>query len=166
MDNESFLDPGPFAYYFTKLLEPYADRVGPLIFEFGTFNKSIFPTPADFLARLDPFLAALPKGFRYAVEIRNPEYLSPAYFDTLAARHVAHTLNAWTRMPELADQAALPCVHTADFTVVRALLAKGRTYEKAVETYQPEKVQDPNERAREAMAEIAGGAVKSNSHAR
>ena len=48
-----------------------ASRSARLIFEFGTFNKKTFPTPADFLASLDPFLEALPIGFQYAVEIRN-----------------------------------------------------------------------------------------------
>ena len=63
--------PQTFQRFFTARLEPYGKRVGPLIFEFGTFNKSTFPTRADFMARLDPFLKALPQGFRYAVEIRN-----------------------------------------------------------------------------------------------
>ena len=36
----------------------------PLIFEFGTFNKKTFATPNNFLAVLDPFLKALPGGFR------------------------------------------------------------------------------------------------------
>ena len=103
-----------------------ASSVGPLIFEFGTFNKATFPTPADFLARLDPFLEALPEGFRYAIEIRNHEYLSPAYFDLLGSHNVAHVFNAWTRMPALDEQAQLPGAFTADFTVVRALLTQGR----------------------------------------
>ena len=102
-DNEHFLDAKAFGRFFAKRLEAYVDRVGPLIFEFGTFNKSTFPTPADFYDRLGPFLDALPGGFRYSVEIRNPEYLSPAYFDTLARRNVAHCYNAWTRMPSLED---------------------------------------------------------------
>jgi len=53
--NEHFLDPETFERFFTARLEPYGKPVGPLIFEFGTFNKSTFPTRADFIARLDPF---------------------------------------------------------------------------------------------------------------
>jgi hypothetical protein len=52
--------------------------------EFGTFPESTFPTVGDLLDRLDPFLATLPSGGRYPVEIRNPEYLAPAYFTLLA----------------------------------------------------------------------------------
>jgi uncharacterized protein YecE (DUF72 family) len=153
--NEHFLDAKAFGRYFTSLLEPYKAQVGPLIFEFGTFNKGTFPTPSDFYATLEPFLKALPAGFRYAVEIRNQDYLSPAYFDLLSDYNVAHVFNAWTRMPVLTDQVQLPGVFTADFTVVRALLAKGRTYEQAVKTFEPyDRTQEPNEGAREGMKEI------------
>lgn len=158
-ENPEFLDPGLLRNLFTHRLEPYADRVAVLILEFGTFAKSTFPRPDDFLARLDPFLGALPGGFRYAVEVRNPEYLGPGYFTLLAGHGVAHVLSAWTRMPELADQAAMPGALDADFTVARALLRKGRGYEQAVSSFEPYRlVQDPNEPAREALRSIADGA--------
>ncbi|HWE38795.1 MAG TPA: DUF72 domain-containing protein, partial [Isosphaeraceae bacterium] len=121
-DNEHFLDAAAFGRHFAGPLEPHRDRVATLIFEFGTFARSTFPKPEDFLARLDPFLAALPGGFRYAVEVRNPEFLGPAYFALLRDHGVAHTFNAWTRMPGLGEQVDLPGAFTADFTVVRALL--------------------------------------------
>jgi uncharacterized protein YecE (DUF72 family) len=127
-----------------------------LIFEFGTFAKSTFPTVDDFLARLDHFLVSLPSGHRYGVEIRNPEYLGPGYFACLASHGVAHVLSAWTRMPELARQFEMPGVETADFAVVRALLSKGRAYEQAVQAFEPyEHVQEPNDAARDAMQRIA-----------
>ncbi len=119
--NEHFLDAKALDQFFTSRLKRYGTQVGPLIFEFGTFNKKTFPTPADFLAALDPFLKALPEGFRYAVEIRNENYLTPQYFDVLASHNVAHVFNAWTRMPALDDQAQLPGVFTADFTVVTSI---------------------------------------------
>jgi uncharacterized protein YecE (DUF72 family) len=152
--NDAFLDAKVFDTYFTERLAPYVDRLGPLIFEFGTFPKAVFRDLEDFMAALDPFLAALPEGYRYGVEIRNPEYLKPAYLDLLASHNVAHVLNAWTRMPGLEDQVQLP--FTADFTVVRALLRKGRLYEKAVEAFEPyAETQEVNEEAREALVEIA-----------
>ncbi len=154
--NRSFLDPNVFDQHFAGLLRPYRERVATLIFEFGTFNKSTFPNPGDFLARLDPFLAALPEGFRYAVEIRNPEFLIPDYLDLLTSRNVAHVFNAWTRMPSLEDQVQLPDAFTADFTVVRALLKKGRAYDQAVKTFEPYRLtQEPNGGARESIRTIA-----------
>jgi uncharacterized protein YecE (DUF72 family) len=145
-----------FDTLFARLLRPYAARVAPLIFEFGTFAKSTFATPDDFMARLAPFLAALPAGFRYGIEIRNPEFLKPGYFSLLASHGVAHVFNAWTRMPELATQVETPDAYTAAFAVSRALLARGRAYEQAVETFQPYKVvQEPNPGARDALRQIA-----------
>jgi uncharacterized protein YecE (DUF72 family) len=154
--NPAFLDATLFRTLFAHRLEPYAGRVAALIFEFGTFAKSTFPTPDDFLARLGPFLDALPGGFRYAVEVRNPEYLRPGYFALLGDHNVAHVLTAWTRMPELGDQAALPDAFPAEFTVARALLRKGRGYEEAVRAFEPYRlVQEPNEPARAALGDIA-----------
>jgi hypothetical protein len=63
----SLLSPGACPY----LVEPYGKRVGPLSFEFRTFNKSTYSTRSDFISRLDPFLKSLPHGLQYAVEIRN-----------------------------------------------------------------------------------------------
>jgi uncharacterized protein YecE (DUF72 family) len=161
LDNEHFLDAEALKLYFTSRLEPYGDRVGPLIFEFGTFNKSTFPTRNDFMARLDPFLAALPKGFRYAVEIRNWDYLRPDYLAVLESHNVAHVFSAWTRMPELLEQVDIEDTFTADFTVVRALLKKGSSYEQAVKGFEPYKeIKAPNPGAREAMRRIAERAWK------
>ncbi len=107
----------------------------------------------------------MPGGFRYAIEIRNPEYLGPDYLGLLASHNVAHVFNAWTRMPELQDQAQLSDAYTADFTVVRALLARGRTYEQAVKAFEPyREIQEPNEGARRGMVEIAGQARRKIRH--
>lgn len=88
LPNEHFLDAQSLERFFTSRLAQYGKQVGPLIFEFGTFNKKTFPTPADFLAKLDPFLGSLPHGFRYAIEIRNEDYLTPEYLGVLASHNV------------------------------------------------------------------------------
>jgi uncharacterized protein YecE (DUF72 family) len=137
---------------FLDLLEPYREQIAVLVFEFGTFGKQTYRDTSAFVAELDPFLAALPATFRYAIEIRNQEFLTREYFDCLRNHRVAHVFNAWTRMPEISEQMQLPDVFTADFTVARALLRKGRPYEAAVEKFSPYKqVQDPNPDARQAL---------------
>ena len=123
--NGTFLDAGLFERQFAGPLEPYQDRVATLIFEFGTIPRSVFATAGEFAGRLDAFLGALPGGYRYAVEVRNTDYLVPGYFATLARHGVAHVFNAWTRMPALAAQAAMPGSFTADFTVVRRCSGPG-----------------------------------------
>jgi uncharacterized protein YecE (DUF72 family) len=151
-DNSSFLDAPLFHSAFLDLLAPYQPRVAVLILEFSTFPKQCFADTSAFLERLDPFLAALPPNFRYAVEVRNPEFLSPEYFACLRSHGVAHVFNAWTRMPEIAVQMHLPDARTADFTLARALLRRGRPYEEAVAKFTPyAHVQDPNPETRDAL---------------
>ena len=158
--NDHFLRADLFTKLFAKRLLPYRERVAPLIFEFGTFPKAVFTTPHEFYARLDPFLDALPTGFRYAVELRNPEYLSPTYFSLLASHNVAHVFNAWTRMPELQDQLALEGAFTADFTVARALLTRHQNYDSAVNAFEPyDRTQEVNQGVRDALYELATTAV-------
>jgi uncharacterized protein YecE (DUF72 family) len=154
--NGSFLDARLFDRQFASPLAPYRDRVATLIFEFGTIPRSVFATAGEFAGRLDAFLGDLPAGYRYAVEVRNPEYLVPGYFAMLARHGVAHAFNAWTRMPPLADQLELPGAFTADFTVVRALLRAGRTYEQAVDRFSPYRgIGEPDPSTRGAIVRIA-----------
>jgi uncharacterized protein YecE (DUF72 family) len=155
MDNEAFLNPAIFADAFLRPLEAYRTRVAALIFEFGTFPISAFEEGPPFTERLERFLEALPKGPRYSVEIRNPEFLSPDYFACLQRHGAAHVFSAWTRMPELGVQTSLADAFTADFTVVRALLRKGRAYEEAVSQFSPYlHVQDANPPARDALRKL------------
>jgi uncharacterized protein YecE (DUF72 family) len=151
-DNESFLDPNVLKEMFLRPLAAHASKTALLIFEFGAFGRKSYEETAQFLEDLDPFLAALPPEFRYAVEVRNPELLAPDYFACLCARNVAHVYNAWSRMPELKTQIAIPGSETADYLVCRALLRRGRMYEEAVRTFSPyTHIQDPNPEARDAM---------------
>ncbi|HYW46549.1 MAG TPA: DUF72 domain-containing protein [Bryobacteraceae bacterium] len=158
-ENPAFLDRAMLAEMFLGPLEPYRDQTAVLIFEFGAFGRRSFEGPGEFLDRLDPFLAGLPPGFRYAVEIRNPEYLESGYFACLRSHGVAHVYNAWSKMPELEYQVGIPDSATADFLVCRALLRRGRVYEDAVDKFTPyREVQDPNPEARQAMRVLIGRA--------
>src|SRR5260370_5756326 len=105
--NDSFLDAALFEEAFLHFLKPYRDRIAVLIFEFGAFPKQTYRDIGEFVAELDLFLAALPAGFRYAVEIRNPEFLQPEYLACLSSYGYAHVFNAWTRMPEMSEQVQL-----------------------------------------------------------
>jgi uncharacterized protein YecE (DUF72 family) len=158
-ENEAFLDSSMLREMFLRPLEPHREKTALLIFEFGAFGRRSFAELAEFLDRLDPFLAQLPPEFRYAVEIRNPEFLEKDYFACLRSHGVAHVYNAWSKMPELRTQMAIPDSATADFLVCRALLRHGRVYEDAVGLFQPyTEIQDPNPEARDAMRVLIGRA--------
>jgi uncharacterized protein YecE (DUF72 family) len=158
-NNENFLDAHVFEEMFLRPLLPHREKTALLIFEFGQFGQRSFENVSAFLDRLDPFLAKLPPEFRYAVEVRNREFLEPDYFASLRSHRVAHVYNAWSRMPELHRQIAIPGSVTADFQVCRALLRYGRVYEDAVKAFSPyREVQDPNPEARESMRALIGRA--------
>lgn len=164
--NEGFLDAGLFDRQFVKPLEPYRHQAAALIFEFGQFAKTDFPTPADFFKQLNRFLGALPGGWPYAVEIRNKEYLTTEYFRVLARHNAAHVFNAWTRMPTIAEQIVNPDAFTANFCVARALLQHGWGYEKAVKTFEPyREVQLPDPSTRSALRQIADRALRTGQRA-
>jgi uncharacterized protein YecE (DUF72 family) len=149
--NEAYLNADAFRAMFLEPLEPYRSRIACLIFEFGARSA----TAKEFVGQIAPFFESLPDTFRYSVEVRNREFLVPLYFDALKEHRAAHVLNAWTKMPPLEEQIAMPGVFTADFTVVRALLRAGRAYETAVETFAPyDKIQDENPEGRKALRDV------------
>ena len=153
--NENFLNVEMFQRLFLGPCEPFRSKIGPLIFEFSTFHNHEFERGRDFVAALDQFLSALPKGWEYGVEIRNRAWLQPEYFAMLRSHGVAHVFNNWTRMPSIAEQIAIKGSDTADFSVSRFLLKPGRSYEDSVKAFQPyTEIKEPNEEARTAAAKI------------
>jgi uncharacterized protein YecE (DUF72 family) len=150
--NPEFLNAAMIKDMFLRPLWRHRGKTALLIFEFGMFDKRSFEDVGQFIDRLDPFLAVLPSDFRYAVEVRNPAFLQPDYFQCLRSHGVAHVYNAWSKMPELRQQIAIPDSVTADFVVSRALLRAGRSYEEAVESFAPyTEIKDPNPEARDAL---------------
>jgi len=150
-DNPTFLDFALLDQAFLRALEPYRNRIGVLIFEFGALRQS----RAEFVAALDAFLGRLPSGWKFGVEIRNAEFLVPDYFACLRAHGVTHVYNAWSRMPEIGEQLAIPDSRTAELIVARALLRRGRPYEEAVRQFAPyDRVQEVNEPVRRGLREL------------
>jgi uncharacterized protein YecE (DUF72 family) len=153
--NTNFLHPGLLISEFLDLLTPYRSQTALILFEFTAFPPGAFGDAEAFAETLSDFLGALPTTFRYGVEIRNPEFLHPAYLQVLAAHGVAHVLNSWTRMPSLPEQLSFPGVLTTDFTVSRALLRPGRPYEEAVRLFAPySSTRDPNQDVRDALRNL------------
>jgi uncharacterized protein YecE (DUF72 family) len=106
---------------FVQAMDLLGDKLGPLLLQFGYFNKKAFVGVNDFLARLKPFLKKLPKGHRFAVEIRNKNWLVPQFVETLRERGVALALIDQSWMPRPAQWFEKFDPITADFTYVRWL---------------------------------------------
>jgi uncharacterized protein YecE (DUF72 family) len=106
---------------FLTTMKALGEKLGPLLFQFGKFDKYAFKSLDDFLARLVPFLKKLPKEHKFAVEIRNRDWLVPKFADVLREHGVALTLidQGWMPRPwEMKDKFDLI---TTDFTYVRWL---------------------------------------------
>jgi uncharacterized protein YecE (DUF72 family) len=154
--NENFLNADLFANAFLKPCEPFRQNIGLLMFEFSRFYDSDYQHGRDFVADLDRFLAELPKGWPYALEMRNKYWLKPEYFECLGRHDITHVFNSWEAMPPVSEQMALPESRTNSHVVAaRFLLKPGRKYEDAVKTFQPyAKVQEVNEDARQSAAAL------------
>jgi uncharacterized protein YecE (DUF72 family) len=155
--NPDFLSPDVFH---ESIYQPYktwfADHTGPLVFEFQQIGMGRGVTPQRFTDRLDEFFAAIPHDLPYAVEVRNDEFLTPAYFAVLREHGVTHVLNNWTRMPTIGEQLDLPGVLSGSFLVARALLRLGRTFEQAVDKFAPyDRIQEPNPGLRRDLVRVA-----------
>ena len=142
-------------------LESFRGHNGPFIFEIQTIAKKDKVSPDDFAARIDEFLGKLPAEGRYAVELRNEEYLTDAYLAVLREHGAAHLFNSWTRMPSIGEQLAHTDVITAPFVIARALLRPGRYYAEAVDAFAPyDRIQDENPELRQDLTALAVRAVK------
>ena len=104
---------------FLQAMDCLGEKLGPLLFQFGYFNKQAFPSVKEFLARLAPFLKKLPKGYRFALEIRNKNWLVAEFIETLRERKVALALvdHVWMPRPRQLFEKFDPI--TSDFAYVR-----------------------------------------------
>jgi len=158
--NPDFLNADLFATSFVKPCEGIRSKIGVLMFEFSRFWATDYEHGRDFVADLDAFLDKLPKGWPYAIEMRNKHWLRDEYLACLTRHGVAHVFNSWDAMPAVSEQMALPGSRTnPGLVAARFLLKPGRKYEEAVKTFQPyDKVKELNPDARAAgKALIAEG---------
>jgi len=107
--------------HFLKTMDALGDKLGPLLFQFGYFNKSKFKSGAEFLALLKPFLKKLPKGYKFAIEIRNKNWLDLRFVDLLREHGIALALIDQGWMPRPWEMKSDLDLITADFTYVRWL---------------------------------------------
>ena len=150
--NANFLNAELFTREFLKPCEPFRKNIGLLMFEFSKFYPADFARGRDFVEALDGFLAKLPGGWPYGVEIRNRNFLHPDYFAALARHGVTHLFNSWSDMPPVPEQMTLAASRTLPNTLAaRFLLRPGRDYEQAVKLFSPySEVKDPYPEGRAA----------------
>jgi uncharacterized protein YecE (DUF72 family) len=155
-ENSNFLNTDLFASAFLGPCEAFRRNIGLVMFEFSHFSTTDFEHGREFVAALDAFLARLPGGWPYGVEIRNTAFLHPDYFAALTRHGVTHIFNSWERMPPVQEQLALGGAKTTpDRLVARFLLRPGRRYEEAVKLFTPyDSLKEPYEEGRAAAVTL------------
>ena len=94
--------------FLERVIEPYSlpeiiKHTGPFVFQFSQFSAAEIKDSL-FYEKLEQFLSRLPREFRFAVEIRNPELITSAYFKILNTAGVSHCFNQWSSMLTLKEQ--------------------------------------------------------------
>ena len=134
------LDPDhtyPIRDEFLDVMSHLGQKLGPLVIQFPFFGQRLFPTAAPFLERLDRFLGDLPGGFTYAVEIRNPEWVTETFADLCRKHRVAMALVDQGWMPHADEVEKRFDPITADLCYVR-LLGDHQEIEKITTTWEKE----------------------------
>jgi uncharacterized protein YecE (DUF72 family) len=107
---------------FTEFLETMGvlgPKLGPIVFQFPFFHRSVFRDRHEFLDRLIPFLKNLPPSHKFAIEIRNRDWLDAEFANLLRDHKIALVLQDRSWMPDPKELKFDPI--TADWTYIRWL---------------------------------------------
>jgi uncharacterized protein YecE (DUF72 family) len=146
------------------VVEPFMHGLGVhggvLLFQFPA--QHVPGGARSFACRLERFLAALPKGPHYAIEIRNPELLTPRYVKALEQVGASHCIVEMPGMPDVLRQWQVTGGDDRPALVMRWMLARPHTYGSGREAYSPfNRLIDENPGVRRALAEIILSTQKS-----
>ncbi|MGE0422187.1 MAG: DUF72 domain-containing protein [Reyranellaceae bacterium] len=165
---DKFIDPA---------IEGLGQRAGPLVFQFSPAPRDMLADPVAWVERLGLFLELLPREVRgqrplYAVELRNPEFLTPRLMRLLREQGVRYAIGLHDRMPGVERQTkalrVLDDCMDGDYVpdgplVVRWNLKPGLKYEEAKEHYFPfNRLVDEDPDTRRQLAILVRAALTSN----
>lgn len=159
--NPGFLDP---AAALQHCVQPAAQglgaRLGVLVFQLSPLPARWLQAPADLLARLEALwtavVPALPAGSLAALELRDPELLTPALAAQLKAHGVRACLGLHDRMPPAERQLPLLRALWPGDLVCRWNLQRGQRYAQARDRWAPfDRLQAPDAATRATLARVA-----------
>jgi uncharacterized protein YecE (DUF72 family) len=119
---------------FVKTMDILGPKLGPMVFQFPFFDRWKFPKQDSFLAVLAPFLKKLPADHKFAIEIRNKNWLDARFADVLREHNVALALTDTSFVPRPWEMKEKFDLVTADFTYVR-WLGDRKAIEEQTETW-------------------------------
>jgi uncharacterized protein YecE (DUF72 family) len=136
-------------------VEGLEEKAAILVFQFSPQSPAALGGIAGFAENLYQFLDALPPGLRYAVELRNPEMLTPSYLQALTDSGACHCFNVHPTMPPIESQ--WQSTREADFPalLVRWMLQRHLSYGNARDSFAPfNQLVEEDERSRSVITEM------------
>ena len=94
-------------------------KIGILMFQFEYLNKQKMASMDEFFEKFGEFIRQCPSDFNYGIEIRNPNYLKPAYFKFLNDHTLGHVFLQGYYMPSISDIYVNFWNSIQKFTVIR-----------------------------------------------
>lgn len=160
--NPLFLDA---AYAADIVVAPFVEglgtRAGVLLFQFAPQPIGQLGGVGRFADALHAFLSALPRGPRYAVELRNTQLLAPSVADALHDVGAVPALSAWSGLPPVEEQARRLRAHEAPLRVIRWMLQEGGSYEDARDRFAPfDVLAEPDPVTRAAIARLVNATAE------
>ena len=108
---------------FTERMHLLGDKLGPMLLQFPKFDKWVLKGPDELHARLKSFFKRAKdlRAGRFAVEVRNKDWLDARQTDLLREHNVALALTDTSFMPRPWEMKGALDLVTADFAFVRWL---------------------------------------------
>jgi uncharacterized protein YecE (DUF72 family) len=157
-DNPTFLDAAAAAAAFVRpAVAGLGPQAGPLVFQFPPLGRRLLADVPRLAARIAAFIAVLPRGPLYAVEVRDPELVTADFSAALADAGAVPCLAVHARMPPVEIQAAaFDLARGGRPLVARWNLHAGRDYEGAKAGYFPfDRLVEEDVSSRAALAHLA-----------
>jgi uncharacterized protein YecE (DUF72 family) len=122
VENPYFLSPSLFRSFLSRL-DPLADTLGPVMFQFEYLNKKKMASQSRFQELFQAFCAQLPTGYQYGLEMRNNNYLNRSLFEFMARNQLIPVLLQGYWMPSVTDvyDQWRSLIHEHDVVVIRLL---------------------------------------------
>jgi uncharacterized protein YecE (DUF72 family) len=166
--NPTHLDP---ALAIRSFIEPalggLKHKLSALVFQFSPLPRPWVRDTAHWLARLNTFLAALPdlpESTCYAVEVRDPELITPRLMKILASHRATYCLAGHARLPSMQRQIqAWQMLQSLAPTplIARWTLLPGLGYRQAKARFFPfQTLQVPDPATRSVLAQACVGAIR------
>ena len=106
---------------FLKTMDILGPKLGPMVFQFPAFDRWKFPSQKHFLDILVPFLSKLPRDRKFAIEVRNRDWLDATLANVLREHQNALVLQDISSKPVLSQLETRFDRITANWTYIRWL---------------------------------------------